>query len=402
MEVKFIKGWSLMKYDFELNLDVNIYSGNGKVDLIADKVKALGTKVFLVMDPFFKGSDISKRIINDITRKDINVVEFYDIVPNPRNTTIDAAAGIMRSNGCDIVVAVGGGSTIDTAKAISLVVRHGGECWEYTERSGAEVKRPKGSTPPIIAVPTTSGTGSEVTIYAVVNNKLIGSKNTIVNPIILPRIAILDPELTMFLPREITALAGIDAFSHCFESYISSHATVWSEMISIHGMKLFSENIRECCFNGVNLNARANMMWASALGGMGITIAGATVPHALGQPIGAKTDAPHGGTLAACLPAIIRWTLPCFEEKLAITAEILDPSINNLSLKDKASCLPDIMEKLFTEIIGERATFKKYGIKRNEISAIADLVIESFSFDLNKHPKIPNRDDLIYLIQESM
>lgn len=391
-----------MNFDFELNLPYTLVSGENSSDLVGEKTKNYGEKALLIMDPFFKGGPVAEKIIGSLKNAGVEVVEFYDVVPNPRNTTIDRAADLARQNQCKAVVAVGGGSTIDTAKAVALVAHYGGKCWEYTERLGEEVKRPDKPGLPLIAVTTTAGTGSEVTPYAVINNPEVREKNSISNPAIYARTVIIDPVLMLNMPRKTTALTGIDAFCHCFESYLHTGSTFWSEMLSLQGMKVFAENIRECCFNGQNLEARTKMAWANTLGGMAIAVSGCTIPHAIGQPVGAMTDAAHGATLAACYPAILRWTLPVAQDKFAITAEILDPSVKNLSEKEKAERLPEICENLFEELVGEKLTFGGFGLKEDEIDPLADLIIKCFTWNLEFHPKVPSKEEIICLIKESM
>lgn len=391
-----------MTCEFEMNLPYTLVSGANKVDLVGQKAKELGNKALLIMDPFFKDGPVAKRVLDSLSAAGVAVEEFYDVVPNPRNTTIDRACEIARNTKCEVVIAVGGGSTIDTAKAVAFVAYHGGECWDYVERLDGDVKRPSEPGLPLIAVATTAGTGSEVTPYSVINNTSIREKCSISNPAIYAKVVILDPVLMANMPRKVTALTGIDAFSHCFESYMHTGSTLWSEMLSIQGMKLFAENIRECCFNGQNLEARTQMAWANTLGGMAIAISGCTVPHAIGQPVGAMTDAAHGATLVACYPAVLRWTIPIAEEKFAVAAEILDPSVKNLSTREKAEKLPDICEKLFEELIGEKLTLGGFGLKEEEIEPLADLIFKSYTWNLEFHPKVPNKEELINLIKASM
>ncbi|WP_026487295.1 iron-containing alcohol dehydrogenase [Caldanaerobius polysaccharolyticus] len=386
---------------FKVNFPVEIFFGEGEADHIGEIAKKYGKTAFAVIDPFLKGSAVEERVERKLTEAGVEAVPFYEVVPNPTVELIDKGAEMVRNGNYDMVIAIGGGSSIDTGKAIALLATNEGSCWEYTERLGANVVRPKVKGLPLISVPTTAGTGSEATPYAVINNPAIHQKCTIVSPMVFPVASIVDPELMMTMPPALTALTGVDAFSHAFESYINVNAHPFSEMVALESIKRFAGNIVEAVKNGSDIKARREMALACTFGGMAIAHAGTTVPHALGQPLSGLTNAPHGGTIAACLPEVVEWTLPVAAEKFAVVAEILDPSLKTESVNQKASRLPLILENLFKEI-GADVTFGGYGLKEDEIEGFADTVYTSFQLDLKGHPKVATREDIIYLIRQCM
>jgi alcohol dehydrogenase class IV len=238
----------------------------------------------------------------------------------------------------------------------------------------------------LLVVPTTSGTGTEATPFAVINNPELGLKCAIVNPFIYPDVALIDPQILVSKPPKLTALTAIDTFCHALEAYISIHCTPWVEMVALESIRLFAANALQCVKHGDDLEARARMAFASTLGGMAIASAGVTVSHALGQPLGAMTDAPHGGTVAASTPYVIGWTLPECADKFARVAGILDPSTLGLSEIERAECLPDILKKLFSQL-GVTDTFRSYGLHPEQIDDFAQTVWTSFNQDLACHPK---------------
>lgn len=386
---------------FKVNFPVEVFFGDGEIDRVGEITKRYGKKAFIVLDPFLKGSNIEEKVEKELIESGVEFDSFYDVVPNPTVELIDKGAEIVRNGNYNIVIAIGGGSSIDTGKGIALLATNEGSCWDYTERLGATVVRPNASGLPLIAVPTTAGTGSEATPYAVINNPELHQKCTIVNPLVFPTVSIVDPALMVSMPPMLTALTGIDAFSHAFESYINVNAHPFSEMIALKSMKYFAQNIREAVKNGSNIEARQNMALACTLGGMAIAHAGTTLPHALGQPLSGLTNAPHGGTIAACLPEVVEWTLPVAIEKFAVVAEILDPSLKSESIEQKASKLPLVMENLFSEI-GADVTFGGYGLKEDQVEILADTVYTSFQLDLKGHPKVANKEDIIHLIRKCM
>jgi alcohol dehydrogenase class IV len=371
---------------FQANLPVTLDFEAGAIKRMGEKVEPFGKNVFLMVDPFLQGSDLVAQITSSFAEHDIAYLEFYDIVPNPRHTTIDRAVELVREAGCDVVVAVGGGSAIDSAKAVALVAVHGGYCWDYTERLGEAVTRPQSRGLPLLVVPTTSGTGTEATPFAVINNPELGLKCAIVNPFIYPDVALVDPQILVSKPAKLTALTAVDTFCHSLEAYISIHCTPWVEMVALESIRLFATNAQRCVEHGDDVEARARMAFASTLGGMAIASAGVTVSHALGQPLGAMTDAPHGGTVAASTPYVIGWTLPVCADKFARVAEILDPSTQSLTEMERAQRLPGILEKLFTTL-GVTDTFRSYGLQEHQIDDFAQTVWTSFNQDLACHPK---------------
>ncbi|TRZ61280.1 iron-containing alcohol dehydrogenase [Pseudomonas alloputida] len=375
---------------FQASLPVKLDFEVGAIRRMGEKVAPYGNKVLLMVDPFLQGSELVAQVLGSFAERGISAVEFYDIVPNPRHTTIDRAVALVRDSGCQVVVAIGGGSAIDSAKAVAFVAVHGRSCWDYTERLGEPVTRPQARGLPLLVVPTTSGTGTEATPFAVINNPGLGLKCAIVNPHIYPDVALIDPQILVSKPPRLTALTAVDTFCHALEAYISIHATPWVEMVALEAIRLFAANALRCVEQGDDLEARARMAFASTLGGMAIAGAGVTVSHALGQPLGAMTDAPHGGTVAASTAQVIRWTLPVAAGKFARVAEILDPSTHTLPEGQRASRLPEIVSAHFARL-GVRDTFGSYGLKPEQVDEFAQVVWTSFNQDLACHPK-PIRD----------
>lgn len=376
--------------------------GPGKISKIGILARQYGKKAFIVADPFFKGSDIIGGMLYNLRLNDVQAVEDYNVKPNPRYTDIDESAAVCIKEECDFVIALGGGSAIDSAKAIALVANNGKSSWLYTARENEHVEEPAKPPLPIIAIPTTSGTGSEATIYSVINNPKEHRKCGIRSPYMYPTLAIIDVELMMGMPRMLTAMTGIDAFAHGFESYTNRNATKFSEMTAMECMRLFAENIRECCLNGGNIEARNNMAFASLLGGISISHSPTTIGHIFGQSLSGYTDAPHGGSIACCLTQIIEWTLPDGMEKLAKIAELFDRSLITQSIEEKAMRLPDILSNLFEGILGKRVTMSSYGLKQEEVDGFADFIFKSYQGDFKNYIKMPIKEDILYLIKECM
>ena len=387
--------------NFEINLPTRIIIGPGKINEAGTICKSLGTKAFVLYDPFLKNSDTIKSILTDLKSNNISYIEFNDVVPNPRSTTIDYGAKLCKQEGCDVVIGIGGGSAIDSAKAIALVNTNGGTCWEYTKRQNEKVTKPQNKASPMIVVPTTAGTGTEATPCSVINNSSLRSKCTIIDPMIFPCVSIVDPELMVSVPPLMTALTGIDAFGHAFEAYIGNSANEFSDMVALKSIEMFVRSIRRVVKDGTNIDARMEMALACTLGGWALTMAGVTIPHALGQPLSAFADAPHGGTLAACIPVVIEWTVPYAQEKFAKVATLFDPEVAKLSQEEQAAALPKLIRELYKDI-DVNVSFSSYGLKEEDVSEYVDLAYTAFKQDIDNHPKPATREDIEDLVRRCM
>lgn len=369
--------------------------GFGVLDQLENIVKSYGRKGLFVMDPFFLGSETEKRILKLLKGKD--VLTYGKVTPNPRDTDINEGATLC-VDGLDFIVALGGGSAIDTAKAINVVFSNSGSAWDYVKQVDRPMKEITSPLVPLIAIPTTAGTGTEATRYSVVTDAIHHKKGTIKTDLIFPAKALIDPELMMSMPRKTTALTAIDAFAHAFEAYIGSKANVFSEMFSLQAMKLFARSALRACEDGNDREARLDMAMCSTLGGLAISHSATTLPHGIGQALSGVTDAPHGGSIAVCMANVVRWTLPECEEKFAETACLFDIALKEKSIREQAEALPDLLNDLFYRMTGETLTMASYGLKEEQVEAVADMAMTNFFGDISRHPRKASREDLIAII----
>jgi len=387
---------------FNMYFPVEIMFGAGKIEQMPAICKKFGSKVFAVFDPFLKGSDLASQILKGLKKIGLGYYEFYDVVPNPRHTVIDQGAALCVKQKCDLVMAIGGGSAIDTGKAIALVSTHGGSCWDYTVRHGEKFLKPETPCLPIITAPTTAGTGTEATHISVINNAELKLKAAIINPIIYPKVSIVDPELMISVPKHIAALTGIDTFAHAFESFIANGANEWSRMLALKSMQLFSESFVASVNDSTNITAKSKMALSCTLAGYAFTQSGLCLPHAIGQPVSALTDGPHGGTLAACIPQVIEFTLPHAEADFAVVAQILDPRLNiNLPASQKAQKLPDIIKSLYKQT-GVTVTYKDYGLREVDIPTVVDLCFSNYLQDAKGHPRAVTKEDVFRIVKRCL
>jgi alcohol dehydrogenase class IV len=369
---------------FNCNLGNEVIFGIGTLNRLGKIVKKYGNKALLAIDPYLVDNGVCDDIVSDLKRDGIEAVTFHNIHPNPICFEVDKGAAIAREEKCEVCIGVGGGSTLDTAKAIAVLSKNPGKSWDYAE---GKMSPPKEALP-IITIPTTSGTGSEVTLWSVVTNPDLKDKRDMAYDVMFPTISLVDPELMVSMPPGVTASTGVDALSHSLESFISSYATPYSKLIAKESIKLVARYLPEAVANGKNIIARSKMAWASTLGGMAIIHARTVVPHALGTAASALFDVPHGASIAACLANVLQRSFMGNFEIFAELAETLDDSVRDLPLHDKAEKCGELIGRLFKDMNYEIG-YREFGIQENDIDALTEWLINSgFWNDFKTHPKL--------------
>jgi alcohol dehydrogenase len=238
-------------------------------------------------------------------------VIYGGVLPNPDTGTIDAGVGLAKKNSCQAVLAIGGGSVIDTAKAIAVIVKNGGRAADYLNGRRRILSGGLG----LAAVPTTAGSGSEVTPFCVINSSRQKRKVTLQNDYLYPRIAVLDPELTVSLPGRETAISGMDALSHSMEAYWSVNSNAISDGFALASIRMVFANLKEACTNPHDILARSGMLKASLYAGLAFGNTKTTAVHSVSYPITYFFGVPHGLACAVTLAAFIRYNLPALGKR---------------------------------------------------------------------------------------
>jgi alcohol dehydrogenase len=306
--------------------------GVGSVNQLGAAVrKAGGKKVLVVVDPGFAKTGSFIRVTQSLEREGLSFVLFDRVEPEPRTVVADQGGEVARKERCDFVLGVGGGSAMDTAKAAAVLATNGGRARDYQGLD--KVPRPgllKGM------VPTTAGTGSEVTFTAVFINEEEKKKAGINSPHLYPEMSVLDPELTLSLPPAVTAFTGMDALAHAVESYTSKAAHPLSEMFSLEAIRLIGKSLRRAVKAGSDLDARSEMLLGSLLAGIGLANAGVTAVHSLSYPLGGRFRVPHGVGNGLLLPAVMEYNALSLPEKFAKIAGAMGEKTEGLSAKNAA------------------------------------------------------------------
>jgi alcohol dehydrogenase class IV len=335
------------------------------------------------------------RVKGILEEKGVVVAHFDGVIPNPTTDVVSAGARLARESEAEVVLGLGGGSSMDTAKAIAVEATHKGTCWDYLFFK----KQPTAATLPVVTVTTTSGTGSHVTQVAVVTNPVERNKSALFNSLLYPRVSIVDPELVVTAPKHVTATTGFDVFSHAFESYINLNSSPYTDTLAIEAIRLVAVNLPAAVKNGVDIDARSRMAWADTLGGLSIANAGVTLPHGIGMAMsGLYPHVAHGEALAAVYPAIMRYTYETSIVKFAAVGRLFDPALVRVGDAEAAKRSCEALDA-FLRGIGLRMTLKDLKIPEDELKALAkaSMILP----DYKNHPRVATVDEILEILENS-
>jgi alcohol dehydrogenase len=297
--------------------------GPGRIAELAAACKEAGIgRPLLVTDRGLRDMGITQRALDLLEAGGLGRAVFSDVDPNPTERNLEEGLRAYREGGHDGVVAFGGGSGLDLGKMVAFMSAQTRPVWDFEDVGDWWTRANGDGIAPIVAVPTTAGTGSEVGRASVITNSETHTKKVIFHPKVLPRVVIADPELTVGLPPAITAGTGMDAFAHCLEAYCAPFFHPMSAGIALEGMRLVHEYLPRAYRDGQDIEARAQMMAAAAMGAVAFQ-KGLGAVHSLSHPVGAIYGTHHGTTNAVVMPAVLRFNRPMVEEKLARAAAYL-------------------------------------------------------------------------------
>lgn len=293
--------------------------GGGAIARAASVLQRLGVRRPLVVtDPWMRDSGTVEKLLAPLRDAGFQPGLFADTVPDPTVTVVEQGAALLREGGYDGMLALGGGSPIDTAKAMGVLAANGGAMRDYKVPNPIPL-----AGPPLVAIPTTAGTGSEVTRFTVITDAATDEKMLIASPLLVPSAAIIDYELTLSCPPRLTADTGIDALTHAIEAYVSAKANPFSDSMALAAMGRIAPHIRTAVAEPGNRVAREAMMLGATLAGMAFSNASVALVHGMSRPIGAFFHVPHGLSNAMLLPAVTAWSLPGAPDRYADCARAI-------------------------------------------------------------------------------
>jgi choline dehydrogenase len=342
--------------------------GAGAIARLGELVAELGvTRPLLVTDKGVVAAGLADAALAHLT----NAVLFDEVRPNPDIELVGRASAAFRESGCDGLVALGGGSSMDTAKSVGVEIVHGGSIVEY-EYGGTPITT---RIPPLVAVPTTAGTGSEATLWAVITDPERKIKfNVGGTPLIGAHVALVDPELMLGLPPAITAATGMDALSHAIECYTCDYHQPFNDAVALLAIELAGRWLRVAYEDGGNLEARTNMAHAATLGGLAYGTESAGAAHAMSQSAGGVHECPHGALTARVLGPVCEYNAPAAPELYARIAQGLGVDVHGVPILDAALLGVEEVYRL-TDDVGI-ATMEELGFSEEEIPMLARIAYE--------------------------
>lgn len=348
--------------------------------------------VLIVTDPGLMKTGLIDDLLQYVNH--VNYKIFSECQPNPTVSNCNNALDMLREVNADLVIAIGGGSSMDVAKAVSLLATNGGEIKEY---EGIDTFNK--DLLPLIAIPTTAGTASEVTNFTVITDEEREYKFTVGGVRLAPKWAILDPMVTLTLPSHITAATGLDALVHAIESYTSKMANPITKTLAREAIRKISRNLRQAVYNGDTLKYRDEMLMGSLLAGLAFNNTRLGNCHALSHPVSAIYGVPHGVANAILIPHVMAFNILAVPELYADIAEDMGEVLDNLTVMEKAYKAVESVRKLAKDI-GIPESFESFGIDSSKIEKMAEDAMLSGNIAVN--PRITRYDDVIRLYKQSI
>jgi len=379
---------------FTYHQPTEVRFGPGRLDELGEVAAALGRRALLVTTrPSPSRAGPLDRARASLERAGVSVEHYPGAVPNPTTESVDAGSVRAREFRADLVIGLGGGSSMDTAKAIAVGATHPGRAWDYLFFK----KAPTSATLPVVAVTTTSGTGSHVTQVAVMTEAATRTKSAIYHPLLFPRVAIVDPDLMASVPPHVTASTGFDALAHAFESFIHVGGNAYADLLALEAMALVRRHLPTAVRAGDDREARRGMAWADTLAGLCIASAGVTLPHGIGMTIGGfAPQVMHGEALAVVYPEFLRFTWASAVPRFAALGRILDPALGRASERAAAEGACAAMDSFLREI-GMWLSFEGLGVARELLGPIADN--SRVLPDYKNNPRIAGREEIRSMLE---
>lgn len=366
-----------------------IIYGEDTVTLTGKEAQSFGNKVLVVTG---KGSSKKTgaldKVLKSLKDSSLEYIVFDKVESDPSVNTVREGVKIAKKEAADLIVALGGGSALDAAKGISIMIGNEGDIVDY------EKKSPEKTGLPIIAIPTTAGTGSEVTRFTIITDTERKIKMLIGGSTLIPKVAILDHKLSVMMPPAVTAATGMDALTHAIEAFISKKSQPTTEMYALTAIKIISGNLAKAVLDGENLEARKNMLLGQMYAGLAFSNASVALVHSMSRPLGAYFKVPHGLANALLLPVVMEFNRAACAEKFASIAKAMGEKTNHKSVRDASSLAVDAVDKLFSEI-GLPNTLKEVGVEKDLIEKMAEDAMASGSTANN--PRKPSMEELVQI-----
>lgn len=374
-------------------LNETSYFGRGARENLATEIKSRGfQKVLVVTDESLLGSGVTKFVIDELESKAINYDIYSNVKPNPTVDNVLEGLNVCESTNADALVAVGGGSVIDTAKAIGII-RTNPEFSDVVSLDG--VAETKNKSLPIIAIPTTAGTAAEVTINYVITDEVNKKKMVCVDPHDIPVVAIIDPDFMDGMPKSLAAATGMDALTHAMEGYITKGAWLMTDMYNLNAMALIYKNL-DRAVNDKDQKAIEQVAYGQYITGMGFSNGGLGIVHSMAHSLGAMYDTPHGLANAMLLPTVLRFNGEVCPELYINMGNALGLNMSNVSEKEAVETVVNAVRSLAIKV-GIPQTLESIGVKEEDLPALAEQALNDVCTGGN--PRYVTKEDILNLFK---
>ena len=375
--------------EFNFTNPINLLFGCGKIAAVGEECKKFGTKALIVTgSSSTKKSGLLQKVLDLLAKEGIASIVADNIPQNPTTDAVMEAAKTARDNGCDMVIGLGGGSSLDASKAIAFMAKNEGHVSEYilAKRTGC------GQCLPVVSIPTTCGTGSEADCFAVLNDNATNDKRTLRQFITLPKLSIVDPELMMTMPDGVLRSVMFDALVHNIEGYLSRHANPISEMFSLKGVELLAENMPKLLADKTNRSAWEAVCLASTFGGFSLQNAGNCAVHGLEHPASGLRNVVHGKGLAAVIIPVLETTIAVCPERFAALSKIM----GGTSEHDFLEQINKIRKYLELDI-----SLKDLGVLEEDLPWLAHNATQVSKALLSNHPRTYTEEEILEIYKKA-
>lgn len=370
-----------------------IFYGRGSYEKVGSEAAQRGRKALIISDRIMDALGYVSECRTHLHEAEVQSVVYLGVASEPTDDYVAEALALFLKEQCDLIISVGGGSCIDTAKAVAVLVTNGGYIGDYMGGKKLAIEAPV----PHIAIPTTAGTGSEATDVTVITSSSTDVKMMIKQPAFMPSVAIVDPMLTLSSPQNVTSATGVDALSHAVEAYLSKKAHPMTDTIAISAMKLIVANILTAYNDGGNIDAREAMSLGALQAGMAFSNASVCLVHGMSRPIGALFHVPHGISNAMLLPAVLEFSQEACVDRLADIGRIFQPENESLSNEEAAEIAVQSIKELCLKL--NIPNLRGWGIDEEAFKrAVAKMTADALeSGSPANNPRVPTPVELAEL-----
>lgn len=386
----------MMLQTYQFKAPAIIVNGPGAAREVGSFAKGFGRKALIVTDNLLEKIGLLEEIKKSLEAAGISFTLYDKVVMEPTMEYTEEGLKVYKEAGAEFLIAIGGGSPIDAAKAISALAMNPGKMSDFEGPN----KIPRQGAP-LIAIPTTAGTGSEVTQFTIITDTVRNVKMLIASPCIMPRVALVDPMLTLQMPQGITAATGLDALTHAIEAYVSVKAQPITDALALQAIRLILGNLRQAWCNGSNVEARTNMMIGALEAGMAFSNASVALVHGMARPIGAYFHVAHGVSNAALLPTVIEFSVPGNPRRYADIAEAMGEITAGLSVLDAAYLAAKAAKRLNEDL--KIPNLRGLGVDEGKFqSVVGQMALDALaSGSPGNNPRKATKEEIVELYRKA-